>query len=196
MKVIKFTLSLLIVLLFISKTGFGQEKRSESQLNLGFDSFLQSELNFKSINAQLVIFPESKFSLLYSLGFGVTDHQKFYAHFPLGGFWGFYLMTLTDGMNLDFLTTLAVISLFIPEGVCYNIDVNEKMKVSPYINFNSNEMYFSQLDKLMLKPSLSLGSKFSYKLSSRFGTTFSIGGKILSANGFGIHSNVSMFYQF
>lgn len=174
---------------------FGQ-KSNNQQINLGFDSYLNPSLSLKSMNLQLVLFAEERWSIHYSLGFGVTNKQKFYAHYPMGAFWGIYLLANSNGGDNELITSLAVLSFLIPEGVSYNIKINNKLKASPYLNFNSMEYYTNQFGEEKIKPSLGIGSRISYSILPHLGCSFWLGGKILAAEGWGIQSGASIFYQY
>jgi hypothetical protein len=185
-----------LTLLFLQATvGFSQSQPNQ-RICLGYDSYLNPNMSLKSGTLQYVLFPEDRWSLHYSLGFGATNNDKFYAHYPMGAFWGIYLLAFSDGGADELLTTLAVISFIIPEGVSYNININEKMKVSPYVNFNSMEFYYDKQDNEKIKPSFGLGSRVSYAFNPNFGVSFGLGAKIIAAEGWGIQTGVSLYYQY
>lgn len=174
---------------------FSQRNKTQ-RIYLGYDSWVSPNKSLKSGNLQLTLFPEDKWSLNYSIGFGVSNNDNFYAHYPMGAFWGIYLLANSSGGSSDLLATLAVISFLIPEGVSYNIKVNDKLNVSPYLNFNSMEFYYNDLNEEKIKPSLGLGARISYSMNKHFGCSFGLGGKIISAEGWGIQSGVSLYYQY
>lgn len=155
---------------------------------------INKEVNARTATAQLIMFPENKFSLLYSVGIGVTQENKFFAHFPLGCFFAGYLFGYSDGENNDLLTSLAILSVVIPEGICYNLNIGNQLRVSPYINFNSVEYYRVVGGDEKIKPSCELGSKISYFSKNNIGCSFFLGSKLLSASGLSVHAGASVFF--
>ncbi len=184
----------LLCLLFLFQMK-GQVLNPKQQINFGLDGCFLQEVTLKSVNLQWTMFPEEKFSFHYSIGFG-TANNSFYAHYPLTGFWGAVLLARTNSSDADFVTSVAVLSLIIPESISYNIKIDEKMKISPYILFNSHEFYFDDNQEEKLKASIGFGTRVSYKITPYFGFTFSTGAKFLYAEGFGIHTTGSIFYQY
>ncbi len=189
----KLLFTILWFVLLINSHGIAQDKYSKQQINFGIDGCFLQEVTLKSVNLQLTLFPEEKFSFHYSIGFG-TANNMFYAHYPLTGFWGAYLLGSLNSSDADFVTTIAVLSLIIPESVSYNIKIDDKMKISPYVSFNSHEFYYDDKQEAKLKASIGFGSRVSYKITSRFGFTFSTGVKFLYAEGMGLHTTGSIFY--
>ncbi len=166
------------------------------RFGFGYDSYVNADLSLKSGYVHYVLNPEDRWSWHYSVSFGTTQNGKFYGHFPLGAFIGIYFLANSDGGSNELLTTLAVLSFIAPEGVSYNIPLNDKMKVSPYLNFNSIEFYHNDKDEERVMPSFGFGTRVSYLIHPNFGVSFGLGTKIIAAEGWGIQTGVGLFYQY
>ncbi len=166
------------------------------RIGLGYDSYMNVDMSLWSGSIQYVLNPEDRWSWHYSVGFGATDNRKFYGHFPLGAFIGIYFLANSDGGANELLTTLAILSFIAPEGVSYNIKLNEKTKVSPYINFNSIEFYNNEKDEERIIPSFGVGTQVSYLVNPNFGISFGLGTKIVAAEGWGIQTGICVYYQY
>lgn len=160
----------------------------ESQSNLDYGS--------KSFFTQIVLFPERKFSLNYSVGIGTTSENKLFMHFPLGAFFGGYLLVYSNGDNNDFFTALFILSIVVPESVSYNININEKLKVSPYVSFNSTDFYLRSDGEEKLKPTFGVGGKVTYSINKTLGCSFFAGSKLASASGWGVNAGASVAFRY
>lgn len=187
-----------LVLLVSQATCLSQNNQYniKHRIGLGYDSYMNADMSLRSGSIQYVLNPEDRWSWYYSIGFGSTNNRKFYGHFPLGAFLGVYFLANSDGGSNELLTTLAVLSFIAPEGVSYNIKLNEKMKVSPFINFNSIEFYTNDKDEERIMPSFGVGTRVSYSFNPNFGVSFGLGAKIISAEGWGIQTGVCLYYQY
>lgn len=186
---------LLAIFVLGLNTSFIKAQNLTNQINIGYDVCMFQDFNFKSINLQYTLFPEKDFSLHYSLGFG-TSNNMFYAHYPLTSFWGVYLLGSIDNVDSDALTAIAILSVAIPESISYNIELNNKMTISPYVLFNSHEFYYNENKEEELRPSVGFGSRFSYKFTSNIGFTFTTGAKLLFDEGPGIHTSGSIYFRY
>ncbi len=88
-------------------------------------------------------------SLNYSLSFGSSSEIGSLAHVFAGPVWSYNLISSiesNDGENaaIDFLNAIkagSILFLLIPEGVTFNLDMNDDYSLNPYINLLGYEYY-------------------------------------------------------
>lgn len=70
-----------------------------------------------------------RFSLLYSLYFGLNNNRQFYTHL-YGGAALTYILLAASGGGIG---NAGVLTMLIPEGIAYHHPINDHVELSPYI---------------------------------------------------------------
>lgn len=167
----------------------------EGSIDIGGDHIISDDLTATSLNVQVTILPEKRFSFHYGFGIGVTQRNKFYAHIPSCAYWGASLLgeVSDDG---SWLGSLGILLMIIPEAVSVNFNINDKAKLSPFVKLNSMEVYKHADGNYRQKPSIAGGVKFSYRLANHYGGFVYTAANLVASNGWGFQAGTGVKIYF
>jgi hypothetical protein len=118
-------------------------KSQDVRFSVNGNSILNKTFSAYSINPSLDVGVGEHFNLHYSLGFGVRGNKKFYMHLP--GLAPVGMIAFVAGLDdyTNFMTYLGILLILLPEGVSYDIPLNDNWELTPFININSAECFTS-----------------------------------------------------
>lgn len=132
---------LIVLSLFVFGAYMAQSQTTRFSLN--GNSILNSRFSAFSVNPSIDIGVSEHFNIHYSLGFGVRGNSKFYMHLPASAPLGMLAFIAGIGDYSNFLSYLGIILIILPEGVSYDIPLNDNWELTPFININSAECFTS-----------------------------------------------------
>lgn len=179
---------LIFIFVFTLATIFAQSQSAKFSIN--GNTILNPNFLSYSINPFYEVYLDKHWNIHYSLGLGVCDNNKFYIHLsclaPLGIL---FLSDLDD--SSDFIQYLGIILVLLPEGVSYDIPLNKKWVIAPFININSAECFMSSLKgDFNYLLSADAGITIRYYFSDKFYGQIYSSAKIISSKSWGINSGL------
>ncbi len=166
------------------------------RLSAIFEYVYFSDKFMSSLGINAEIYLNSKFSFNYHVSIGSSYKNAFYIHGPLGGGIGVVLLSSLDNKNPDWINTIGVIALFIPEGISYHERISKIITLSPYFNplgFEYSKKTFG--DEFM--PSGEIGIKADFNITKKIFIIPHIGiKKLYDVRGYGCETGISVSYFF
>ena len=181
---------LILLLLVLFKPSYSQE---EVRLSFSGNSILSPNFSAYSINPGIDIRVKDWLNVHYSLGFGIRGNKKFYMHMPATAPLGMLAFIAGLGNGGEFWTIAGIILLVIPEGVSFDITLNDKWELSPFININSAETFTSGSTNEFnyhLSADAGLGTRF-YFSDKLFAHAYS-SMKIIESKGLGVSGGLGL----
>lgn len=181
---------LLLILGIVFAFSYSNAQEDE-RLTISGVSILNPKFTSYSINPTIDIAISDRFNLRYSLGFGILDNNKFYMHMP--GLAPVGILALIYGGDDEFFRYIGVILILLPEGISYDIPLNDKWELSPFININSAETYaYGVNNYFRYKFSADGGIAARYYFNKKLYSQFYTSAKIIETRGWGVSAGVGI----
>ncbi len=176
---------------------FSAHSQRETRLSFYAQSIQVDNFKAYSISPTIDIPVSDNFNLRYSIGFGMQSSRKFYMHTPLTAPVGSILFVAGLGGNTTFLSTLGLFIIFIPEGVSYDIRLNDDLEISPFIDINSCEFFLRDVDnKLDFLLSGDVGLTSQLYLTDHFYASAHASLTMLETKGLGFSGGIGLGIAF
>jgi len=186
MKKILLTLGIVFAFTF-SK---GQE---EVRLTFSGVSILNPTFTSYSLNPSIDIGVGEHLNIHYSLGFGVRGNNKFYMHMPGLAPVGMLAFLAGLGNGGEFWRFVGIVLFILPEGISYDIPLNDKWEMSPFININSAETYaYGVNNNFRYKFSADGGIATRYYFNDKIFGQFYTSAKIIESKGWGASAGLGI----
>lgn len=170
--------------------------QDESRITLSANTIQDGNFHAYSINPSFELALNDHWNLRYELGFGIRGNKKFYMHtpvtLPVGGI--LFVAGIETGGN--FLNTLGILIMIVPEGVSFDIPLSDSFELSPYIDLNSCEYYLTPENKLKYRLSGDAGLAGRIHLGDRFCVSAYSSLTMLETHGLGFSGGVGLGYKF
>lgn len=184
---------LFAVLIGIAFSTFSQR---ETRLSFYAQSIQANNFNTYSINPTIDIPVSDNFNVRYSIGFGIRGSGKFYMHTPLTAPVGGVLFVSGLGHESSFLSVLGIVLIILPEGVSYDFRLSKKVEMSPFLDFNSVELYLTPNNQFDFKLSADLGIESQIYITDKFYASAHASLTLLESKGLGFSGGIGLGIAF
>ncbi|MPM29190.1 hypothetical protein SDC9_75730 [bioreactor metagenome] len=150
----------------------------------------------QSFNIRLEFDLEEHWNVRYEFGFGRTNEGYTYYHFPATIHSGIKQIEawISGDSDLGFLG--GFIMLFLPEGVSYSLEMNEKLELRPFLDVNSREYFgVSPTDSLENKLSGDLGLSCQWALNPHLYVSAYASMTLLEGEGLGASGGIGIGWK-
>lgn len=176
------------IIIILAFMGFAFSAFPQQTFKLSLNTMGATSYNYKFIHGNIGFdWGVCKWmDLHYSLGMGVKGNGKFCMRMPYTIPVGLIAVSYGYGALL----------LLLPQGLSFNVPVNEKIDLCPFINFNTAELYFNEYSNDKYLYVGDLGLKLRYKLGKMGFAQASTAMKIEGTGDFGILGEVGVGLSF